>query len=184
LCSTTAQRRQGNGRGNDFEEAPFSLATNGTTQALIRRSSSPCLKRDLHTSYSSQEKLFDVPNSKGQEKFEVHNYEDNYLGSASLQSATTYSDNSVYAELALGGGCTGCNSPHIRGGPAEIAKTANAMGIRTPVSDNPAMVLGAPLEGFTPLEMAYAFTTLSTTASGRRHLDTFGNSLTSSGRWR
>ncbi len=152
--------------GNDFEEAPFNLATNGHRQpgssfkpfilaTALKQGISPS------TSYSSQEKLFDVPNSKGQEKFEVHNYEDNYLGSASLQSATTYSDNSVYAELALGGGCTGCNSPHIRGGPAEIAKTANAMGIRTRVSDNPAMVLGAPLEGFTPLEMAYAFTTLS-----------------------
>ncbi len=152
--------------GNDFEEAPFNLATNGHRQpgssfkpfilaTALNQGISP------GTSYSSQEKLFNVPYSKGREKFEVHNYEDNYLGSASLQSATTYSDNSVYAELALGGGCTGCNSPHIRGGTAEIAKTANAMGIRTPVSHNPAMVLGAPVEGFTPLEMAYAFTTLS-----------------------
>jgi penicillin-binding protein 1A len=152
--------------GNDFEKAPFNLATNGHRQpgssfkpfilaTALKQGISPS------TSYSSQEKLFDVPGSKGKEKFEVHNYEDNYLGSASLQSATTYSDNSVYAELALGGGCTGCSSPHVRGGTAEIAKTAQDMGIRTTVSHNPAMVLGAPEEGFTPLEMAYAFTTLS-----------------------
>jgi penicillin-binding protein 1A len=154
--------------GNNYEEAPFNLATNGHRQpgssfkpfilaTALQQGISP------GTSYSSNEKLFDVPDSKGKEFFPVHNYEDQYLGSASLQSATTYSDNSVYAELALGKTCIeGCGgSPHIRGGTAEIAKTAEAMGIRTDVSENPAMVLGAPDEGFTPLEMAYAFTTLS-----------------------
>ena len=35
------------------------------------------------------------------EVFDVKNYDDNYLGSASLTTATTYSDNSVYAELGL-----------------------------------------------------------------------------------
>jgi penicillin-binding protein 1A len=154
--------------GNNYEEAPFNLATNGHRQpgssfkpfilaAALKQGISP------GTSYSSNEKLFDVPNSKGPEKFPVKNYEDRYLGSASLQSATTYSDNSVYAELALGKSCLeGCGgSPHVRGGTTEIAKLANEMGIQTPVATNPAMVLGAPSEGLTPLEMAYAFTTLS-----------------------
>jgi penicillin-binding protein 1A len=175
--------------GNDYEEAPFNLATNGHRQpgssfkpfilaTALKQGISPS------TTYSSQEKEFDVPKAKGPEVFPVHNYEDNYLGSASLQSATTYSDNSVYAELALGGGCSGCNSPHIRGGPTEIAKVANEMGLQTPVSHNPAMVLGAPLEGFTPLEMAYAFTTLShdgervggtlDTIPGNKELDELG----------
>ena len=154
--------------GNDYAEAPFNLATNGHRQpgsSFKPFILATALKQGISpgTSYSSNEKEFDVPNSKGPEVFPVHNYEDKYLGSASLQSATTYSDNSVYAELALGGDCLrGCGgSPHIRGGTTEIAKTANAMGLRTSISKNPAMVLGAPDEGFTPLEMAYAFTTLS-----------------------
>jgi penicillin-binding protein 1A len=154
--------------GNNYDEAPFNLATNGHRQpgssfkpfilaTALKQGISPS------TSYSSNEKLFDVPEAKGPEKFPVKNYEDQYLGSASLQSATTYSDNSVYSELALGKSCiSGCGgSPHVRGGTTEIAKLANEMGIQTPVATNPAMVLGAPLEGFTPLEMAYAFTTLS-----------------------
>ena len=33
--------------------------------------------------------------------FRVNNYDDNYLGSASIATATTYSDNSVYAQLGL-----------------------------------------------------------------------------------
>ena len=36
---------------------------------------------------------------KVKELFKVNNYDDNYLGSASIATATTYSDNSVYAEL-------------------------------------------------------------------------------------
>ena len=40
--------------------------------------------------------------SPKKEVFEVQNYEDRYFGSCvSLSSATTYSDNSVYAELGM-----------------------------------------------------------------------------------
>ena len=49
---------------------------------------------------------------------------------ASLRSATATSDNSVYAELGL------------RVGTRRIADLAADMGVRTPVSTNPAMTLG------------------------------------------
>ena len=52
------------------------------------------------------------------ELFDVNNYEDNYLGSASLATATTYSDNSVYAQLG------------IQVGPENIAATADEDGDR------------------------------------------------------
>jgi len=79
----------------------------------------------------------------------VHNYNDSYLGSASIATATTYSDNSVYAELGL------------QVGTDNIAKTAHDMGIETQISTNPAMILGGLEQGVTPLDMAHAFQTLA-----------------------
>src|ERR1700747_2103189 len=77
---------------------------------------------------------FIVPNSGGKEHFIVHNFGNAYSGSIDLQGATDYSDNSVYARLALQGlGPTGTK---------RIAALAKKAGIRSPVSVNPAMVLG------------------------------------------
>jgi penicillin-binding protein 1A len=90
-----------------------------------------------------------VPGSGGKEVFPVSNYEDSYLGSASLWSATAASDNSVFAELGL------------KIGTKRIARLARRMGIRTQVSTNPAMTLGGLKEGVTPLEMAYAYSTIA-----------------------
>jgi penicillin-binding protein 1A len=46
-------------------------------------------------------------------------------------------------------------------GTHRIARLARRMGIRTPVSTNPAMTLGGLKEGLTPLEMAYAYSTIA-----------------------
>jgi penicillin-binding protein 1A len=155
--------------GNNFDEAPFNLATNGhrqpgssfkpfTLATALSQGISP------NTSYSSNEKIFKVPNSKN-EIFDVHNYDDTYYGSSSLESGTIHSDNSVYAELALGQSLrciTGCGgSPAVRGGTQRIANTAHDMGLDTPFSTNPSMVLGAIDPGVTPLEMAHAYSTIS-----------------------
>ena len=86
--------------------------------------------------------------------FRVANYEDQYLGSASLTTATAQSDNSVYAELGM------------KVGRENVAEMANEMGIRTELSTNPAMLLGGLKEGVTPLEMAFAYSTLAN--SGKR----------------
>ena len=139
--------------GFDYEHRPFNLATNGHRQpgsAMKPFILATALKSGIspNQTYASQVKEFKVPNSPG-EKFVVHNYEDQYAGVASLASATTRSDNSVYAEVGL------------RLGTKKVAKTAQAMGIETPVSTNPAMVLGGLKEGVTPLEMTHAYETLA-----------------------
>ena len=90
-----------------------------------------------------------MPGSGGKEVFPVSNYEDSYLGTASLWSATATSDNSVFAELGL------------KVGTKRIARLARRMGIRTKLSTNPAMTLGGLKEGVTPLEMAYAYSTIA-----------------------
>jgi penicillin-binding protein 1A len=141
--------------GNDFDKEPFNLATNGHRQpgssfkpftlvSALEQGHSP------EEVYSSQPKTFDfkVPGYKKPQVFEVHNYEDQYLGSASIATATQYSDNSVYAELGL------------QVGTDYIAKTAQDMGIQTKLSTNPAMILGGLETGVSPLEMTYAFSTL------------------------
>ena len=96
----------------------------------------------------------DGPTKNGKKKevtdyFKVNNYDDNYLGSASIATATTYSDNSVYAQLGLEVGIN------------DIVKTAHELGITSRLDDNPAIILGGLKRGVTPLEMAYAYNTLA-----------------------
>jgi penicillin-binding protein 1A len=142
--------------GYDYREQPFNLATQGQRQpgsafkpftlvAALEQGISP------DAVYSSQPKTlpFRVPGVKAPQQFEVNNYEDSYLGSASVATATTYSDNSVYAELGL------------QVGTENIAKTAHAMGIETPISTNPAMILGGLEQGVRPIDMANAYRTLA-----------------------
>jgi penicillin-binding protein 1A len=139
--------------GPDFNARPFNLATNGHRQPgsaikpfiLVRALADGV---DPNSSWASQPKVFPVPGSPG-EKFPVSNYEDSYLGTASLWSATAASDNSVFAELGL------------KTGTKRIARLARRMGIRTKLSTNPAMTLGGLEEGVTPLEMAYAYSTIA-----------------------
>jgi len=139
--------------GTDFRERPFNLATNGHRQpgsafkpfdliAALGAGVSP------DATFTSQRKVFPVPGSN-REKFVVNNYEDQYAGVATLRSATATSDNSVFAELGL------------KVGTRKIATLAQKMGIRTPVSTNPAMTLGGLQEGLTPLELAYAYSTIA-----------------------
>jgi penicillin-binding protein 1A len=142
--------------GPDFDDAPFNLATLGHRQpgssikpiilaTALQQGISP------ETVYESAPQIFHF-GKNGQELFEVKNYGDSYLGSASLATATTYSDNSVYAQVGL---------ESIKGGPRAIARTAHRLGVQTKLSTNPAMVLGGLKEGVTPLEWTYAFSTLA-----------------------
>jgi penicillin-binding protein 1A len=137
--------------GPDFAERPFNLATQGHRQpgsafkpftlvAALEEGVSP------GRTFVSAKKVL-----RGElGPFEVENYEDRYSGVISLAGATSVSDNSVFAEV-------GYNLV----GTKRVAETARKMGIRTPLSTNPAMVLGGLRTGVTPLELAHAYLTLA-----------------------
>ena len=137
--------------GSDFEQRPFNLATQGHRQpgsafkpftlvAALEKGISP------GRTFSSAPKTLEGPRGP----FKVENYEDRYAGVTSLAAATTASDNAVYAEVG-----------YQLVGTRAIARVAKEMGVRTPVSRNPAMVLGGLKQGVTPLEMAKAYETLA-----------------------
>ncbi len=149
--------------GSDYSRAPFNLATQGRRQpgsafkpfTLVTALSEGHSSGEVFTS-APQRIPFEHPvrqkNGKiavVSEIFEVRNYEDQYLGSASIATATTFSDNSVYAQI---GNAVGWD---------DVAGTAERMGIQTRVPSNPAMVLGGLKHGVTPLEMAHAYNTLA-----------------------
>jgi penicillin-binding protein 1A len=145
--------------GPGYDEQPFNIAAYGARQpgssfkpfTLV---SALELGHSPYEVFSSAPKVFHF-GKHGKQVFEVKNYDNNYLGSASLITATQYSDNSVYADLGL----------HLKKTPKEstryIAGTAHKMGITSPLSVNPAMVLGGLKVGVNPLEMAHAYETLA-----------------------
>ena len=139
--------------GSDFSERPFNLATNGHRQPgssfkpfILLRALADGISPEA--TFVSQPKELPVPGSKT-EKFVVNNYEDSYSGVASLRGATTSSDNSVYAEVGL------------KVGTRRVARLARRMGVKTRLSTNPAMTLGGLTQGVTPLELAYAYSTIA-----------------------
>jgi penicillin-binding protein 1A len=152
--------------GSDFAQRPFNLATNGHRQpgsAMKPFILASALQHGIGPGsvWSSRQKIFKVPNSPG-EHFVVNNYESSYSGSSTLADALIRSDNSVFAEVGL------------KVGTRKIASLAQRMGIRTHVSTNPAMVLGGLKEGVTPLEMAFAYSTIAN--RGKRFSGTFAAS--------
>jgi penicillin-binding protein 1A len=144
--------------GSSFRERPFNLATNGHRQPgsafkpFILLAALETGDYGPGSVFSSQPKDLPFINKNGdKDLFHVSNYEDQYSGSASLTTATAQSDNSVYAELGM------------EVGRDKVAQEANDMGIKTDLSTNPAMLLGGLETGVTPLEMAFAYSTLANT---------------------
>ena len=146
--------------GPDFQAKPFNLATQGRRQpgssikpfelvTALEQGISP------YTVYESAPQEFHF-GKRGQETFVVHNDEDSYLGSCDIVCATTYSDNSIYSQLAL----EGLEGETIHDRTRSIAATIHKMGYANPISTNPAMVLGGLREGVSPLGWAYAFMTI------------------------
>src|SRR5215218_6447558 len=133
------------GPAEGYNDRPFNLATQGQRQpgsSFKPFTLAQALDDGISPTsvWSSRKKEFCVTKRKGRcvEAFEVNNYEDNYSGTTTLANATAFSDNSVYAELGL------------KVGTKNIAKLARRLGVRTPVSTNPAITLGGLRDGVTP----------------------------------
>lgn len=146
--------------GPDFETRPFNLATQGHRQpgssikpftliTALEQGISP------YSVYPSEERFFYF-GKKNKEVFRVTNDENSYLGSCDIVCATTNSDNSIYAALAL----EGLKGKNVHEKTGAIAGTIHKAGYDDPISTNPAMVLGGLAEGVTPLGWTYAYSTI------------------------
>ena len=182
-CSTTRRARcERWSAASITNRRPFNLATNGHRQpgssfkpfTLITALQQGRSSGEVFTSAPQEipfQAKIEKPNGETRtvsEYFAVDNYNDSYLGSASIATGTTYSDNSVYSQLGS------------QVGPENVAETANTLGIETDLSTdieysigdndfapyNPAMILGGLEVGVTPLEMTHAYSTIA--ADGMR----------------
>lgn len=80
----------------------------------------------------------------------VQNYENSPTApTLTLRAATNRSVNAVYARLIM------------RVGAASVVKTAQRMGVTSPIEANPAIALGGLSKGVSPLEMASAYGTIA-----------------------
>jgi len=141
--------------GTSFRKSQFNLAVQGERQpgssfkpfvlaAALARGVAPA------TTYPSKPTVI----SLGDKLWAVRNYENAYLGTADLETATIYSDNTVYAQLTEDLG------------PQTVARMAHRLGIHSPLDNFLAIGLGS--EAVNPLEMARAF---STFANGGSRVD-------------
>ncbi len=98
------------------------------------------------TQFNSHRLLVQLP---GRSVWSVKNDEGAYRGDINLGTATTFSDNTVYAQLAL------------RIGTERIRRVAHEMGVARPIGADPAIALGGLRHCCTPIEMALAYSTLA-----------------------
>ncbi len=98
------------------------------------------------TQFDSHKLTIELP---GRAIWSVQNDDGFYRGNIPLTTATTYSDNTVFAQLAL------------RIGTERIRRVAHQMGIARPIGADPAIALGGLRHCCTPIEMALAYSTLA-----------------------
>ena len=147
--------------GDNFRQSQFNLAVQGERQpgssfkpfvlaTALRQGISPV------TTFPSKPVSIFI----GDKYWPVHNYENDYIGSADLTTATIVSDNSIFAQLTR------------LVGPANVARTAHELGITRHL--NPYFAIGLGADAVSPLEMARAFSTI---ANDGRRVDgsVFGN---------
>jgi len=137
--------------GRDFSQNQFNLAVQGRRQpgsafkpfvlaTALQQGINPRTKYDA-APYSVQVK---------DSVWNVQNYENEVTGGRiSLNAATEWSVNAVYARLMM------------QVGPNNVVKVAKKMGITTPIDPDPAIALGGLRTGVSPLEMASAYGTIA-----------------------
>lgn len=137
--------------GRDFSKGQFNLAVQGKRQpgsafkpfVLVTALAQGVKPTDVFEATPFSTRVKDGI-------WRVQNYENEKTAPAmTLAAATDWSVNAVYARLVM------------KVGPENVVKTANAMGIKTPLDPNPAIALGGLTTGVSPLEMASAYSTLA-----------------------
>ncbi|HKH57870.1 MAG TPA: transglycosylase domain-containing protein [Rubrobacter sp.] len=153
--------------GDRDEDSQFNLVTQGRRQpgssfktfALIAALEQGI---DPDTRYVSEEKEYEVDVGLDKpETWKVQNYDGIERGRISLKEALWYSDNTVFADLAMNADGRG-----LKDGPEKIAEVARRCGISSglPEHPKPSIVLGA--YEVSPLDMASAYATIAN--HGRR----------------
>jgi penicillin-binding protein 1A len=134
--------------GTSFRESQFNLAVQGERQSgsafkPFVLAAALSLGISPQSTFESKPTTIDL----GDRVWTVANYEDSYLGTIDLTTATTYSDNAVYAQLTS------------VVGPRNVRRVARALGVESRLHDYLAIGLG--VEEVNPLEMARAFATFA-----------------------
>src|SRR5215210_3918802 len=153
--------------GDRNENSQFSLATQGRRQpgssfkvfALVAALEQGI---DPDTKYVSEKKEYEVDVGLDKpETWKVQNYDGILRGQISLKEALWWSDNTVFADLAMNAKGRG-----LKNGPDEIADVARRCGITAGIPEHPkpSVVLGA--YEVSPLDMASAYATIAN--DGRR----------------
>jgi penicillin-binding protein 1A len=148
--------------GDKFRESQFNLAVQGERQP--GSSFKPFVLATALLQGISPTTIFDshpVSIFLGDRYWRPQNFDNEYLGPISLATATTVSDNSVFAQLTR------------LVGPWNVADTAHKLGITTPLARRH-YAIGLGVEQVNPLEMARAY---SAFANGGFRIDgsVFGN---------
>ncbi|MDX6516053.1 MAG: penicillin-binding protein [Gaiellaceae bacterium] len=147
--------------GANYHQSQFNLAVQGKRQP--GSSFKPfVLATALREGVSPQNVFESKPQSNflGDRYWSVHNFDNEYLGPTTVENGTIHSDNAVYAQLTQ------------LVGPANVAKTAHALGVTSPLNGYFSIGLGA--EAVNPLEMARAYSTFAN-AGTRVDGKLFGN---------
>ena len=142
--------------GENYRESQFNLAVQAERQP--GSAFKPfVLATALQQGISPATRMTSAPQQidLGDKLWVVSNYDDAYLGSADLETATIHSDNAVYAQLTQ------------LVGAKNVAATARRLGVTSPLTGFYSIGLGT--EAVNPLEMARAYATL---ANGGRRIDT------------
>jgi membrane peptidoglycan carboxypeptidase len=146
--------------GNRDEKSQFNLVTQARRQAgssfkpfaLIA-----ALEQGIapSTQFVSEPKQYVIEDENGQsEEWNVENYEDEYRGITSLETALWFSDNSVFTDLV-----TNAEGRGLKRGPEAVADVANRLGISTELDAKPSIALGT--QEVSPLDMARAYATIA-----------------------